>query len=317
MSVQPLISIIIPTFNRAHLIGETLDSVLAQTYTNWECLVVDDGSTDGTEMLVSSYIDKDVRFKYHKRPDTHLPGGNGARNYGFKLSKGEFIQWFDSDDLMAERLLDLQLDSILNSSVQISLCQVRFFQKKIANSFILKELPPLTLFTLKNYVVEHMPWLTCSALWNRGFLDSMTELFDEELKAAQEWEFICRVISRQPKIIVLDVSLVFIRKHTNSITYKNNPKRAWCYFEARLRIYQNETVFLDESTELYLRCYLIKQFKNFVLTKNFTTATNVYFKFIIKNSKLSSSSKINAFIFLFTMRVFNKGYKFSNKIICQ
>ncbi|WP_417872512.1 glycosyltransferase family 2 protein, partial [Xanthomarina gelatinilytica] len=95
MALQPLVSIIIPTFNRAHLLGETLDSVLTQTYANWECLVVDDGSTDATEALVQTYIQKDSRFQYQKRPDRHLPGGNGARNYGFELSKGEFIQWFD------------------------------------------------------------------------------------------------------------------------------------------------------------------------------------------------------------------------------
>lgn len=52
---EPLVSIIIPTFNRAHLIGETLDSIIAQTYTHWECIVVDDGSTDNTEEIMNSY----------------------------------------------------------------------------------------------------------------------------------------------------------------------------------------------------------------------------------------------------------------------
>lgn len=52
---EPLVSIIIPTFNRAHLIGETLDSIIAQTYTHWECIVVDDGSTDNTEEIMTSY----------------------------------------------------------------------------------------------------------------------------------------------------------------------------------------------------------------------------------------------------------------------
>ncbi|TXE17118.1 glycosyltransferase family 2 protein [Psychroserpens burtonensis] len=86
MSKSPLVSIIIPTFNRADLIGETLDSVLTQTYANWECLVGDDGSTDGTEEVLQNYVLKDIGFQYFKRPDTHLAGGNGARNYGFQFS---------------------------------------------------------------------------------------------------------------------------------------------------------------------------------------------------------------------------------------
>ena len=68
MTSTPLISIIIPTYNRAHLIGETLDSILVQTYPNWECIVVDDGSTDTTADVMREYIKKDNRFQYHQRP---------------------------------------------------------------------------------------------------------------------------------------------------------------------------------------------------------------------------------------------------------
>lgn len=85
---QPLVSIIIPTYNRAHLIGETLDSVLAQIYTNWECIVVDDGSTDSTAELLAFYVEKDSRFQYHHRPKDRLKGANACRNYGFELSRG-------------------------------------------------------------------------------------------------------------------------------------------------------------------------------------------------------------------------------------
>lgn len=83
---NPLVSIIIPTFNRAHLIGETLDSVLAQTYPNWECIVVDDGSTDNTDEVMAEYMARDARFQYHHRPEDRLPGGNAARNYGVEFS---------------------------------------------------------------------------------------------------------------------------------------------------------------------------------------------------------------------------------------
>ncbi|HEX9600942.1 MAG TPA: glycosyltransferase family 2 protein, partial [Mariniflexile sp.] len=67
--IRPLVSIIIPTYNRGHLIGETLESVLCQTYDNWECLVIDDGSTDNTDALVQGYLNKDNRIKFYHRPE--------------------------------------------------------------------------------------------------------------------------------------------------------------------------------------------------------------------------------------------------------
>lgn len=64
-----MVSIIIPTFNRAHIIGETLDTILDQTYPHWECIVVDDGSTDTTAQVLEAYMGKDARFTFLQRPD--------------------------------------------------------------------------------------------------------------------------------------------------------------------------------------------------------------------------------------------------------
>ena len=116
---SPLISIIIPAYNRAHLIGETLDSIIAQTYKNWECIVVDDGSSDHTERILQNYCAKDSRFKFYHRPENHLPGGNGARNYGFEKSKGEYIQWFDSDDIMSPSKMEYQVAALQNKQVDV------------------------------------------------------------------------------------------------------------------------------------------------------------------------------------------------------
>ena len=96
---NPLVSIIIPTYNRAHIIHETLDSVLSQSYTNWKCIVVDDGSTDTTEEVLKSYVKKDARFQYNKRPIDRKKGANACRNYGLDLAKGAYIVFFDSDDV--------------------------------------------------------------------------------------------------------------------------------------------------------------------------------------------------------------------------
>ncbi len=85
---------------------------MAQTYQNWECIVVDDGSTDRTKTVVQGYVKKDTRFILVDRPETHQPGGNGARNYGFEISKGDYIQWFDSDDLMQPDFLSEKINSL-------------------------------------------------------------------------------------------------------------------------------------------------------------------------------------------------------------
>jgi glycosyltransferase involved in cell wall biosynthesis len=98
--MNPLISIIIPTYNRAQVISKTLESIIAQTFTDWECIIVDDGSTDNTEEVIDNYIKKDSRFRYFKRPQDRIKGPNSCRNFGFELSKGSWINWFDSDDLL-------------------------------------------------------------------------------------------------------------------------------------------------------------------------------------------------------------------------
>ena len=105
----PLVSIIIPTFNRSQLICETLDSVLAQTYENWECIIVDDGSTDDTKTVVSEYVKKDSRFQFHHRPINRPKGGNAARNFGYENSKGEYINWIDDDDIMLEDFIKIKI----------------------------------------------------------------------------------------------------------------------------------------------------------------------------------------------------------------
>ena len=119
MNISPLISIIIPSYNRAHLISETLDSIIAQTYENWECIIVDDGSTDNTLEILGKYRKKDNRFRYYQRPQDRLQGGNAARNYGYEQSTGEYIQWFDSDDLMHPLKLQLKIENAIKHQADI------------------------------------------------------------------------------------------------------------------------------------------------------------------------------------------------------
>ena len=90
-----MFSIIIPTYNRAHLISKGIDSILAQTFENWELIIVDDGSTDNTKELIASYQEKDARIRYIYQENSER---SAARNNGIDKAKGNYICFLDSDD---------------------------------------------------------------------------------------------------------------------------------------------------------------------------------------------------------------------------
>ncbi|MGJ5640607.1 glycosyltransferase family 2 protein [Formosa sp. S-31] len=216
MTNSPLVSIIIPTYNRAHLIGETLDSVLAQTYTNWECIVVDDGSSDSTSEVMTNYCAKDARFQYHHRPADRLPGGNAARNYGFELSKGEFINWLDSDDLIGERKLELQVEKIFKIKKSISICYWKRFVKTPQ-----EDEKQWSNVSYTDYIVPSKILVDFGI--NRTFLPShsylisrdvvlKSNLWNESLSVNQDGEFFTRIILNASFIGVVRDILVFYRR---------------------------------------------------------------------------------------------------------
>jgi len=212
MLEQPLVSIIIPTYNRAHLIGETLDSILLQNYENWECIVVDDGSTDTTEALLKNYIKKDCRFQYYKRPDHHLPGGNGARNFGFIKSKGKYIQWFDSDDLMLPQKIELSVYEIENQNKDVVISNYKILGKKA-------EKRKLKFDNLLKYHIAYGNINTPMCFFKRESLKDFA--FDETLYRSQEFEFFTRLFGAKSfSFLIITEPLSKIRFHSQSITGK-------------------------------------------------------------------------------------------------
>lgn len=114
----PLISIITPCYNSGQFIAETIESVLAQTYTNWELLVIDDCSTDNSADIILTYTKLDNRIKYLK---TENPSGSPTlpRNIGIKMAKGRFIAFLDADDMFLPNKLEKQLKCFDNDKVAI------------------------------------------------------------------------------------------------------------------------------------------------------------------------------------------------------
>ena len=109
-----IVSVIIPTYNRADLIRETIDSVLSQTYPEFEILICDDGSTDNTQEIINSYNDSRIKYLYQK--NSGLPAK--ARNLGLQVAKGSYIAFVDSDDIWLPTKLAKQIQ-ILQKKPQI------------------------------------------------------------------------------------------------------------------------------------------------------------------------------------------------------
>ena len=219
MTSTPLISIIIPTYNRAHLIGETLDSILVQTYPNWECIVVDDGSTDTTADVMREYIKKDNRFQYHQRPINKIKGPNSCRNYGFEMSNGEYIKWFDSDDVMLPYLLEKQVLSFAKN-VEMSVCKLSYFD--FERRVPIKENIISSKNLIEDYLIGNVTFYISGPLWKRSFLEKQNQLLDESLTNLDDWDFNLRMLYQKPNITNVNEVLILYRVHGDSLSQEIN-----------------------------------------------------------------------------------------------
>ena len=134
---NPLVSVIIPCYNGGKYLAETLDSVSMQSYTNWECIVADDGSTDNSKTITESYIQKESRFKYVYHVNA---GPSAARNLGIKASKGEYLLFLDSDDLIEKDKLKRQVEVFREfPSTDLVYGDMKYFTKTPDGKISLKE----------------------------------------------------------------------------------------------------------------------------------------------------------------------------------
>ncbi|WPR71610.1 glycosyltransferase family 2 protein [Flavobacterium sp. NG2] len=214
--MKPLVSIIIPTYNRASLISQTLDSVLLQTYNNWECIIVDDGSFDNSEEVILSFVKKDIRFRYFKRPIGRNKGASSCRNIGVEKSKGNFIQFLDSDDVLSENKLQDQIKRIKDWDANIiCTCKwgrfVKFPNDSVnfdsLNSYSDFNSIPVFLEALassKGYFPIHAYLIKKSIIDKSG-------LWNEHLSLNDDSEFLIRLFCQTDKIYFAPNAIVYYR----------------------------------------------------------------------------------------------------------
>ncbi|GGG28067.1 hypothetical protein GCM10011344_31090 [Dokdonia pacifica] len=198
---NPLISIIIPAYNRATLIKDTLQSIIAQSSSDWECIVIDDGSTDTTVEVVSAFAKANSRIQLHKRSESYQSGGNGARQMGLDIASSDWVLFVDSDDVLAENCIENRINTI-DETLDMTVFHTATFKKNIGDHQIywnlLHEKETNEEYLIR-FLIQDMPWHTMGVLWRKKFLQHIGG-WNQNLTAWQDWELHVRALTYKPKI---------------------------------------------------------------------------------------------------------------------
>lgn len=211
------ISVIIPCYNQAQYLDECLQSVYSQTYDNWECIIINDGSLDLTEETAVKWLEKDKRFKYFHKENGGL---SSARNFGLNNALGDYIQFLDADDCLNSDKFIKSLQKIKDHSAQnIVISHFKMFKDDVHDD--------LTSYGLLNQDV-----LTYNEIlygWDfkfnipvhSGFFSSSLFndfRFPENLKAKEDWVMWLTFFQKNIAVFFIDEILAYYRNHNKSMT---------------------------------------------------------------------------------------------------
>lgn len=243
MSHTPQISVIVPCYNQANFLPETLAGLQAQTFTDWECIIVNDGSPDHTRDVGQEWVRKDSRFRYIEKTNGGL---SSARNSGLKVALGNNVQFLDADDCIEPGKFAWQV-KVLNDNpgVGIVYSDVRYFttEELQLRRFTLSGpdepwLEPLWLSGrpfIEKLLGDNMMAVNCAMV--RGSVIETVGFFDETLDAAEDWHFWlrCAAAGIVFQYAPAPETLALVRIHKNSAT-NNRALMERGMFELRVRI---------------------------------------------------------------------------------
>ena len=225
--MNPLVSIIIPTFNRAYILPKAIDSVLSQTYDNWELIIVDDGSTDNTKSIVADYKNPKIKYVYQENKRQ-----SAARNKGLEIAKGDLIAYIDSDNELHPNYLEVILKKISeNPNTLYALVQAKRTLELYENGKLTKIIDDSDDFP-PNLTIQDIFHKKLHADIN-GFFHSRKAIeegvrFDEIIKF-EDWDFIMQVGEKFPNnFLYINIPLLnYHQRFGGDGTVGNSTYRDW------------------------------------------------------------------------------------------
>ncbi len=199
-------------------IRDTLDCLLSQTYLGWECIVVNDGSTDNSASIVRAYMQRDARIRLFEQENRGL---SAARNAGLRLAKGEYIQFLDADDILLPDKLEMQVAVLEQCKADICVCHHSMFTDTPAHTWENE-------FSQSSYDLTPAGFLynwgrtfviaIHSGLFRNAFLQQHTVIFDEKVRACEDWIFWTNLSCQGAVFREIPDKLVLYRVQQSSMT---------------------------------------------------------------------------------------------------
>ena len=280
--MKPLISVIIPCYNQARYLPEALESLLAQSLQDWECIVVNDGSTDNTIEVAAAYEARDSRIRLVSQKNRGL---SGARNRGIDEAKGNWIQFLDADDFIAPEKFQLQIDALIEVK-GLALCYSDYLNchQDDVNQTVKRDNFPLPRFILDNPLHDIAArWETQfsipvhSYLFDANFFREKGIRFDETLPNHEDWDCWMQIFALEPIVKLTPGPLATYRICDAAMCM--NKQRMWHGFRKAIR--KQQRVFRHDPVMRRILSDKFREMKN-------AYGENKYLLVIMKVRKFSN-----------------------------
>ncbi len=231
-----LVSIIVPCYNYGHFLAECLSSVLHQTYNDWECVIVDNGSTDNTAEVCKSFAAGDTRFRYIH---TEQRGVSYARNTGIKQSSGKYILPLDADDKIEAAFLEKTLKKIeKHPELTLVYSKARLFGAS-SGEWNLAE------YSFRDLLIENS--IFCTALYRRSDYEKTTGYNEDMKEGFEDWDFWISLLKHGGKVFKVPEVLFYYRIRAQSRNHSLNEAKQ---IQLRQQIYQQHKETYDKYFSL-------------------------------------------------------------------
>ena len=247
---QPLISVIVPVYKAEKYLPACLDSLLGQTYQNFELLLVDDGSPDKYWEILQQYAARDARVRIFRKENG---GVSSARNFGLRQAKGEYIGFVDSDDFVAPQYLEWMHRALQQTNTELAVCGYRKVPKEADPAGIAPaaEKPEIKTFLLAEYSFDYTQ---CEAanqyVWRILYKRSLCKelYFDEQLFIGEDTFFFVQVLLQAKGLALVKAPLYFYRIWPESACQRPFTQKHYTAVETWSRIYE-----MAQDTNLLMR----------------------------------------------------------------